>query len=75
MITYRKNSLKTKVLGHGDHHQNNSGGYFTRGIALSIKEFIEKGEYSRIVDIKIIGENKTLIAMIIYQIRKEAKSQ
>jgi hypothetical protein len=66
MITYRKNSLKVKVMRADKCHNSRN---YTTSLANQIKEFIEDGEYSRIVDWKIIGGAATseLTCCMIYE--------
>ena len=63
MITYKKKSLKCHLVKC---HQNEKG-YYVHALAQGIKEFIEKGDYSRIADIMVMGEGVNRVACIIYQ--------
>lgn len=64
MKTYRKKSLKV----HNIFVPERICGLYSHSIARQLKEFIEKGEYARIVDIFIFGEsNQSLCCSIIYE--------
>lgn len=71
MITYRKKSLKVRNIS-----ARYLDGYYTEGVAKELKEFIEIGDYSRIVEILIFGEsNESLICSIIYEQSLEEKNE
>ena len=70
MITYRKKSLKVETI------HASTGGYlrstekYTRRVSQGVKDFIEKGEYSRIAEMIFFGEDESLTCLIIYEEKK-----
>lgn len=65
MITYKNKSLKVKILNSSSSSSRISD--HAKYLAFAIKEFIETGEYRRIVDWKIFGSESLPIATIIYE--------
>lgn len=63
MITYRKKSLKVYNI----YAIPPVAILYTHYVAAEFKKFVEKGEYSRIVDVFFYGENKSLVCSIIYE--------
>ena len=71
MQTYKKKSLKVHNIFATDRGCSGLDTYSHR-IADNLKHFIEKGDYSRIADIKIYGEtNASLVCSIIYEEAKK----
>ena len=67
MQTYKKKSLKVHNIYATSAGVSYSDTYSHR-IADNLKDFIEKGNYSRIAEIKIYGEtNPSLVCSIIYE--------
>jgi len=64
MITYRKKALKVHNIAA--RYADNE--YYTETVARRLKEFVESGEYRRIVDIFIYGRSdESLVCSIIYE--------
>ncbi|MFA6281250.1 MAG: hypothetical protein WCY05_01945 [Candidatus Omnitrophota bacterium] len=59
--------LRCEVIMPKSDSRRTTGKYFTVILADNIKEFIEKKEYSHIVDIKIFGKDNTIVCTIIYE--------
>lgn len=70
MITYRKKSLRVhNISSKGCNSRYET---YSEYISKKLKDFIENGEYSRIVDIKIYGKAypDCLMCSIIYEVKK-----
>ena len=65
MLTYRKKSLKVHNIYPP---RDTYGQKYSHCVAEQLKDFVEKGEYARIVEIFIYGRpNRALVCSIIYE--------
>jgi len=69
MITYRKKSLKVHNIYPSEDTYRKK---YSHSVAEQLKDFIEKGEYTRIVEIFMYGQtNRSLVCSIIYEQAKK----
>ena len=65
MITYKKNSLATRIIRASE---VTGSTYYTHFVAKKVSAFIENANYKRIVDISYFGnKDNTLVCIIIYE--------
>lgn len=65
--------MKVEILHAGDFTSEVYSTKYTHGLAFGIKKFVEN-EKNFVQDIRIIGENSTLTAMIFYE-EKQGKKE
>ena len=67
MVTYKKKSLKVEIIRPLTHRDSVGTLHIDTPTAERLKEFIEKGHYSRIADIFFYGDKFNVVCMVIYE--------